>query len=159
MAADGLITFDELRAKLAELEETRELAQRELEILEERQSRIREFERNADVLLKHYAGVALETLSEIVPEERHRIFKILRLRVRVQPSAILEVSGVLGGEGGLGRCEPNSASGASTTASASSTGGSGSLRSALPSPVTRSSNTATNKARSRTSNSATRTPT
>jgi len=41
MAADDLITFDELRAKLAELEETRELAQRELEILEERRSRMR----------------------------------------------------------------------------------------------------------------------
>jgi hypothetical protein len=31
MTADGLITFDELRAELAELKETRELAQRELE--------------------------------------------------------------------------------------------------------------------------------
>jgi hypothetical protein len=76
--------------------------------------------------------MAPETFSELVPEERHRIFKILRLRVRVQPSAILEVRGTLGGEGGLGRCEPSSASGASTTTSASSTGGSGSLRSTLP---------------------------
>ena len=51
MVADGLIIIDELRAKLAELEETRELAQ--LEILKERRSRMRELERNADVLLKH----------------------------------------------------------------------------------------------------------
>jgi hypothetical protein len=105
MAADGLIPIDELRAKLAELEETRELAQ--LEILKERRSRMRELERNADVLLKDYAGMAPETFSGLVPEERRPIFKILRLRVRVQPSAILEVSGTLGGEGGLGRCEPN----------------------------------------------------
>jgi hypothetical protein len=96
-------------------------------------------ERKSDVLLKDYAGMAPETFSGLVPEERRPIMKILRLRVRVQPSAILEVSGTLGSEGGLGGCEPNSASGASTTASASSTGGSGSLRSALPSPVTRSS--------------------
>jgi hypothetical protein len=40
MAAEDLITFDELRAKLADLEETREFAQHELEILKGRQSRI-----------------------------------------------------------------------------------------------------------------------
>ena len=87
MAADGLIIIDELRAKLAELEETRELAQ--FEILKERRSRMRELERNADVLLKDYAGMAPETFSGLVPEEHRPIFKILRLRVRVRPSAIL----------------------------------------------------------------------
>ena len=60
-------------------------------------------ERNANVLLKDYAAMAPETFSGLVPEERRSNFKILRLRVRVQPSAILEVSGTLGGEGGLGR--------------------------------------------------------
>ena len=120
MAAEGLITFDELRAKLADLEETREFAQHQLEILEGRQSRMRELERNADALLKHYAGMVPETLSELVPVERHHIYhiyKLLRLRVKVQPNAILEVSGTLGGEGALGRCEPTSASGVNTSAS------------------------------------------
>lgn len=36
MAAEGLIDFDELRAKLAGLEETRETARRELEALKAR---------------------------------------------------------------------------------------------------------------------------
>jgi len=40
MAAEGLITFDELRTKLAALEETRQLARRELDVLEDRRERL-----------------------------------------------------------------------------------------------------------------------
>jgi site-specific DNA recombinase len=40
MAAEGLITFDELRTKLAALEETRELARRELASLQDRRDRL-----------------------------------------------------------------------------------------------------------------------
>lgn len=40
MAAEGLITFEELRAKLAELEELRQSARRELGALSERRERL-----------------------------------------------------------------------------------------------------------------------
>jgi hypothetical protein len=55
MAAEGLITFDELRTKLAALEETRQTARRELAALEGRAERLRALERDRDSLLEDYA--------------------------------------------------------------------------------------------------------
>jgi len=125
MAAEGLITFDELRAKLADLEETRELVRNELEALEASQTRLRDLERNADTLLKCYLGMVPEALKKLTPEERHRIYKMLRLVVTVQPEGILGVSGAFGSERGLSQCGPTPESGASTSASASPTRSSG----------------------------------
>ncbi len=55
MAAERLITFDELRTKLAALEETRQTARRELAALEGRAERLRALERDRDSLLEDYA--------------------------------------------------------------------------------------------------------
>jgi hypothetical protein len=52
MAAEGLITFDELRAKLAKLEESRTFAQLELEALEVRRTRLQDLERDKATLLE-----------------------------------------------------------------------------------------------------------
>ena len=49
--AEGLITLDELRTKLAALEETREVAIRELDVLRSRQEQIKQLEHDADALL------------------------------------------------------------------------------------------------------------
>jgi hypothetical protein len=56
MAAAGLITLDELRVKLAALEETRETAQRELAALCGRRERLGELERDRDTLLETTPG-------------------------------------------------------------------------------------------------------
>jgi Recombinase zinc beta ribbon domain len=117
MAAEGLITFDELRAKLADLEETRELARWELEALEGRHARLRDLERNADTLLERHAGMIPAALDELAPEDRHRVYKTLRLGVTVRPEGILEVSGAFGSERGLSQCGPTPESGASSSAS------------------------------------------
>jgi hypothetical protein len=53
MAAEGLLTLDELRTKLAVLEETRETAQRELEILDRRRERAEDLERDKEIVLEH----------------------------------------------------------------------------------------------------------
>src|SRR5919202_1509774 len=60
MAAEGLITFDELRNKLAALEETGQTARRELAALEGRTERLRALERDREVLLKNYAQMMPE---------------------------------------------------------------------------------------------------
>jgi hypothetical protein len=148
MAAEGLITFDELRAKLADLEETREFVRNELAVLEESQARLRDLERNADTLLERYFGMVPEALDRLGPEERHRIYKMLRLGVTVQPEGILEVSGAFGSERGLSKCGPTPGSGVSSSASAWWTEGSGrSSRSALRCPDTRCSSTSMRTAR------------
>ena len=87
-----LITFDELRTKLAALAETRQLAQRELDALHDWQERLQELERDTTALLEHYAGMVAEGLDELSSEERHRVYKMLRLKVTVQPSGVLKAA-------------------------------------------------------------------
>jgi DNA repair exonuclease SbcCD ATPase subunit len=98
MAAEGLVTFDELRAKLAAVEETRQTARRELAALESRIERLRDLERDRDALLENYAEMMPEALDVLQPEERHRVYKMLRLRAVAFPDGSLEVSGALGQE-------------------------------------------------------------
>jgi hypothetical protein len=96
MAAEGLITFDELRAKLETLEETRETARRELDALEDRRRRVADLERDRAALLEAYTEKASKGLDYFTPEDRHQTYKRLRLFVLVRPGGDLEVSRVLG---------------------------------------------------------------
>jgi chromosome segregation ATPase len=94
MTAGGLIEFDELRTKLTALEETREAARKELEALEGRREELAELERDCDAVMTHYAAMVPEYLDTLVPEERHRVYKLLKLRVELYPDGTPEVSGV-----------------------------------------------------------------
>ena len=95
MAAEGHITFDELGAKLRELEGQRATAESELEDLKLRRSRLEDLERDKETLLKEYAGMVPERLDELTGEERHQVYRMLRLQVFVFPNGDLEVRGVL----------------------------------------------------------------
>lgn len=97
MAAKGLITFTELEEKLEQLEETRVAVERELEVLQGRRERVEQLERNRDALLESYAGMAPAALSNLGPEERHQVYKMLKLRVEAFPDRTHRVSGVIGG--------------------------------------------------------------
>jgi hypothetical protein len=44
--------------------------------------------------MESYAGMVGETLDDLAPEERHRIYKLLRLGVRFRPDWPLEITGV-----------------------------------------------------------------
>jgi hypothetical protein len=96
LAARDSITNQELDDALAELEETRSTAEHELATLENRQEAIEALERDRDALLKHYASIAPEALDALTPEERHHLYRMLRLEVIIRPDANLEVSGVFG---------------------------------------------------------------
>jgi hypothetical protein len=109
IAAEGIITFDELGAKLMALENERELASQELEALEDRRARLRALERDKETLLDHYVSLVPEGLNDLDPEDRHHIYNLLMLRVNMHPSGMLEVSGVLREELGFCESEPSSA--------------------------------------------------
>ncbi len=94
-AAKGLMTLDELAARLRELEGTRRTAERELAILKDRRESIEWLERDKDLLLDHYAAMAPEALRSLAPEERHRVYKMLRLKVIAHLDGCLEVVGDL----------------------------------------------------------------
>ncbi|MDQ3966189.1 MAG: hypothetical protein M3246_07035, partial [Actinomycetota bacterium] len=93
--AEGLITLDELRAKLAALEETRKTAQRELEALSRRQEEIQELERDRDALLEYYADTAPEALANLTPQQRHHIYKMGRFEVLAHADGTIEITGPL----------------------------------------------------------------
>ena len=119
LAAEGLITYDELRAKLAALEEARETAERELESLKHRQRHLEGLERDKDMVLETYARMAPEALNALTPEERHRFYKMLRLRVIAYPDRPLEVSGALGDGVGVCKTEPTPSCGTCARSSGS----------------------------------------
>jgi hypothetical protein len=65
-----------------------------------------------DALMESYAGMVEETLEDLAPEERHRIYKLLRLGVRFRPDWPLEITGVFAevgeeAESDLSSCKPS----------------------------------------------------
>jgi hypothetical protein len=94
LAAKGHMTDEELAAALAELDETRETAERELEAAQARGEALQRLEHDRDALMESYAGMVSETLEDLAPEERHRIYKLLRLGVRFRPDWPLEITSV-----------------------------------------------------------------
>jgi hypothetical protein len=51
-------------------------------------------EHNRQALMESYAGMVGDTSENLAPEERHRIYKLLRLGVRFRPDWLLEITGV-----------------------------------------------------------------
>jgi site-specific DNA recombinase len=110
LAAKGHMTDEELSAALSDLDETRETAARELEAVRVRGEVLKRLEDDRDALLESYAGAVKETLEDLEPEERHRIYKLLRLDVRFRPGWPLEISGIFAevaeeAEGDLSFCK------------------------------------------------------
>ena len=94
---EGPITLDELRSKLAALEEIRSTARRELDTLKECRERIERLEQDANALLEHYASMVPEALDGLISEERHRIYKMMHLNVTMYADGLAEVTGVFDG--------------------------------------------------------------
>jgi site-specific DNA recombinase len=95
--AEGLITLDELRSKLTGLEETRGVAYKELEALRSRQERIERLEQDAGALLEYYAGMVPKALDNLTSEERHDVYRMMRLKVLIPADGPVEITGVFGG--------------------------------------------------------------
>ncbi len=94
MAAEGLITLEELRAKLNALEETRKVARTELDAKASRSERVAAIEKDAEAVIRDYAGLMPEALGALAPEDRHRVYKMLRLKVRLFADDSMEITGV-----------------------------------------------------------------
>jgi DNA repair exonuclease SbcCD ATPase subunit len=95
MAAEGHITFDELGTKLQELEEQRTTAEEELNNLQLLRAHLEDLERDRETLLEEYAGMVPDRLDGLSGEERHQVYRMLRLQVSIYPNGDLEVRGVL----------------------------------------------------------------
>ena len=76
-----MLSLEDLKARLAEIEELEDTARRELRNLKGGQERIAELERDRDTLLEDYVGRAPEALDSLASEQRHQVYKMLRLKV------------------------------------------------------------------------------
>jgi chromosome segregation ATPase len=93
LAADGVMGRDELRAKLAALEETRETAERELDALRRRTERLERLERDRDGLIETYASLVPEAIDALGSEGRHRVYKMMGLKALLGADGALGLSG------------------------------------------------------------------
>jgi hypothetical protein len=70
--------------------------QSDLESISLHQQRLEELERDADDLVRQYAAVVPEYLEVIPPEEKHRTYKTLRMKVLVNIEGTVAVGIVFG---------------------------------------------------------------
>jgi hypothetical protein len=92
MAVEGHISADEPWIKLGGLEETRKVAQRGLDLLASRPERFEAFERDKEAILESCERMAPEALDALAPEVRHQFYRMLRLRVVVEPDGATQIS-------------------------------------------------------------------
>lgn len=71
------------------------MAERELEVSRRRKEWLALLRQGKEILLESYASMAPEAPEALTSEERHRLHRMLRLRVVVNPDRSLEVSGAL----------------------------------------------------------------
>jgi hypothetical protein len=98
--AAGLMTLEELRDRLSQLDEERKTAERELETASDRKLRIEALERDLAIVLALYGAFVGADLSLFPPEERRRIYAALGLRARVygDERVEIEIAGTPGGD-------------------------------------------------------------
>jgi hypothetical protein len=95
LAAKGQMTDEELDEALSEFEDTRKMAEMELEAIRNRQRVFEDLVRNRDALLESYARMTPEALDNLTTEERRKVYGMLRLRVEIFADGRMEASGVL----------------------------------------------------------------
>jgi site-specific DNA recombinase len=95
MAAEGLLTLDELRAKLTELDEVRRATELELRFLQNHVERIGTLQRNKDTLLASLKEAVPKALGELTAEERRQLYEMLKLRLTADVDGTSELDGKL----------------------------------------------------------------
>ncbi len=81
--AEGLMTREELRTKLAELDETMNLAEVEIEKLRYHEERLRAMEKGGEELLERYTKLVPKKLENVPLAERRHIYQVLQVSILV----------------------------------------------------------------------------
>jgi chromosome segregation ATPase len=93
MAAEGLIDFEELRARLATLEDKRKTAEQELRALQRHAEHLTQLERDRDSLLENYAGLMAEAIDALGSQERYRVYRMIGMETHLAIDGSFELSG------------------------------------------------------------------
>jgi hypothetical protein len=97
LAADRVISHEELRAKLVEVDEQREAVQKALREARDRQEMLRKLQRNRKMWEAAFERFVLRRglgLFFLGAEYRRQVFQALRLRVEVDKNGDVRISGV-----------------------------------------------------------------
>ncbi len=82
LAATGHMSEAELEVAIAELEETRQTAERELDAVGGRREEIEQLERDRDALRASWVAAVPDNLDRLTPEGRNALYHKLRLEMR-----------------------------------------------------------------------------
>jgi hypothetical protein len=92
LAADGLMSKDQLRQKLSVLDENQRTAEQHLKDARDGETRLEDLKRTKRTILASYAdGILYDGLLHFSPEMRHHIYDALGLRVMVETDGTLTV--------------------------------------------------------------------
>ena len=75
------MTIEELGVRLKELETTCSTVSDELDAIRQRAERLQGLEQDRDALMEFYTGAVPEELGRLKPEERRRVYGLLRFEV------------------------------------------------------------------------------
>jgi hypothetical protein len=95
LALEGLLTPDELRERLAGIEEQRGAVSRELESILDRSKRIERLERDREAILIHRIRPDRYVMDLYTPEQKNALYRRLRLKVAALPDGGAEIMGLL----------------------------------------------------------------
>jgi hypothetical protein len=95
MAAEGLLTLDELRAHLTALDEVRKDTELELSLLQNRVERAETLQRSKITVLASLEETVPKALGELTAEERRQLYEMLKLRLTAGVDGTLELNGTL----------------------------------------------------------------
>jgi hypothetical protein len=91
--AEGLITMEELRSKLAAIEEQRGGLQAQLDSMKDAEAQLALIELQRDTLLERTRNGFFECATDSTPEERHDTYMRMGLRVEVDGKGEVTISG------------------------------------------------------------------
>lgn len=93
MAAEGLISFEELRAKLADLDEVREAAEGEVEKLRGVRERLEFMEQERDYVLGELAKATPGAGEDMTPDDKAAQYRGMGLKALVDREGNVELTG------------------------------------------------------------------
>jgi hypothetical protein len=94
LAAEGDLTREELRCKLADVDEQREGAGKALREARDRQGTIEKLRRDREMMVGRFSAMRGMDLRILSPENRRRVLQALRIRVEVDKDGNVRISGM-----------------------------------------------------------------
>jgi site-specific DNA recombinase len=94
LAADGDLTREELRRKLADVDEQRKGARDALREARDRQGTIEKLRRDRKMMVGRFSAMRGMDLRNLSPENRRRVLQALRIRVEVDKDGNVRISGM-----------------------------------------------------------------